>query len=395
MRKMTFLGGWLVWHFLFVWGVGAESADAPGQTTAGRQVRVAAVQPRWQVIDWRLREPQAVLAKVDQLLAELEGLIDRAAAQRCDVAALPEDTLELGTWLAANESLAQQVLPRAVERMLSRFGAAAAKHRMYILCSNDVVEPDGTMYNTAFLLGRDGKLLGRYRKVNMPIQEMNKRRGDSFPVFNTPDLGTVGMLICYDMVFPEAARCLALAGADVIFHLTLGGAAIGDQEISRAAFRTRAVENFVYIVVSQRGRGSMIISPQGKIIAEAQHADDLAIADIDPLGGREGGDAMNYQRDMRARLFRERNAAAFGLLTDPNPPVLTKVPAAMTEQQAVRMAHKVLTVGAEEFQAADALARSGKIGEAIAAFERLRNEYPGSWIDRRAAERLAQLKRQQ
>ena len=64
------------------------------------------------------------------------------------------------------------------------------------------------------------------------------------------------MLICYDMVFPETARCLALGGADLIFHPTLGGAAIGDDDISRAAFRTRAVENFVYIVVAQRGRAA-------------------------------------------------------------------------------------------------------------------------------------------
>jgi hypothetical protein len=199
------------------------------------------------------------------------------------------------------------------------------------------------------------------------------------------------MLICYDMVFPETARCLALAGADIIFHPTLGGAAIGDNDISRAAFRTRAVENFVYLVVSQRGRGSMIVSPQGGIIAEAQEADGLAVADINPFGGREGGDAMNHQLDMRARLFRERNPAAFAILAEANPPVLAKVPATITEQEAVRVAQRVLTVGEEEFRAADALVRAGRTTEAIAAFKRLRIEYRGSWIDRRAAERLAEL----
>jgi hypothetical protein len=194
------------------------------------------------------------------------------------------------------------------------------------------------------------------------------------------------------MVFPETARCLALGGADVIFHPTLGGAAIGDDDdISRAAFRTRAVENFVYLVVAQRGNGSMIVSPQGKIIAEARGADSLAVADIDPFGGREGGDAMNHQRDMRARLFRERNPAAFGALTDPTPPVLTKVPATITEREAVRIANTVLTVGQEEFQAADALARAGKTDDAVAAFERLRREYRGSWIDRVSGQRLAML----
>src|SRR5262249_30167197 len=152
------------------------------------------------------------------------------------------------------------------------------------------------IYNTAFLLGRDGKEIGRYHKVCPTIHERVCTPGDRFPVFATKDLGGVGMLICYDMVFPETARCLPLGGADMIFHPTLGGAAIGDDDISRAAFRTRAVENFVYIIVAQRGGGSMIVSPQGRILAEAKGVDSLAIADIDPLGGREGGDAMNQQR---------------------------------------------------------------------------------------------------
>jgi regulator of protease activity HflC (stomatin/prohibitin superfamily) len=94
---------------------------------------------------------------------------------------------------------------------------------------------------------------------------------------------------------------------------------------------------------------------------------------------------------VRARLFRERNPAAFGILSEPNPPVLAKVPATITEQEAVRMAQRVLTVGEEEFRAAAALANQGKTAEAIAAFTRLRREYRDSWIDRVAAERLAKL----
>lgn len=306
--------------------IAATPAPAADVTEPVRQVRVAAAQPRARLIDWHIKDPMMVLAKVDESLSQLEGLIEQAAAKHCDVLVFPEDTLGLGHWEAGNESLTREVLPPAVSRMIDRFGAAAAKHRMYVVCCNDNVEADGTLYNTAFLLGRDGKPIGRYRKVNLPVHESNKKRGDSFPVFHTPDLGGVGMLICYDMVFPEAARCLALAGADIIFHPTLGGAAIGDQDLSRAAFRTRAAENFVYLVVAQRGTASMIISPQGKIIAEAQHADGLAIADIDPLGGREGGDAMNFQTDMPARLFRERHPAAFGILAHPNPPYWPRCP---------------------------------------------------------------------
>jgi hypothetical protein len=223
----------------------------------------------------------------------------------------------------------------------------------------------------------------------MPLCELTKKRGDGFPVFSTPDLGTVGMLICYDMVFPEAARCLALGGADIVFHPTLGGAAIGDGDVSIAAFRTRAVENFVYIVVSQRGSGSMIISPQGKILAEAKGKDDIAIVDIDPAGGRSGGNAFNTQVDMRAALFRERSPEAFSMITDPNPPVLRKVPEATTVKEAARIADGALTIGQERFGAASKLPKD----EAIKAYEALIAEYPGSWIDRVSRQRLTELRK--
>ena len=135
----------------------------------------------------------------------------------------------------------------------------------------------------------------------------------------------------------------------------------------------------------------MIISPRGRIIARADGPDGLAIAEIDPRGGREGGDAMNHQRDMRARLFRERNPAAFKILTDPNPPALEKVPINITSKEAGRIAARVLTIGEEEFQQAESLARTGKTSDAIAAFGRLRAEYRGSWIERAAIERLRAL----
>ena len=276
--------------------------------------------------------------------------------------------------------------------MLDRLGRAAASHRMYLVLCSDFIESDGATYNTAFLLGRDGKQIGRYHKTCPTWSECGARkRGESLPVFPTPDLGTVGMLICYDLVFPETARCLALAGADMIFFPTMGGAAVGDDDIGLQALRVRAAENHVYLVVAFRGDGSMIISPRGKIIARAEGPDGLAIADIDPLGGRQGGDAMNHQRDMRARLFRERNPAAFGILTDPNPPFSQKFPIDITQQEAGRIAARVLTIGEEEFRQAEALARAGKTGEAIAAFGRLRTEYRGSWIERVAKERLRTL----
>src|SRR6185436_3059054 len=333
-----------------------------------------------------------VLARVDASLGELEGLVHKAGEAGCDVVALPEDTLGLGQWEEAPQANLGDVLPRAVDRMLDRLGKAAASHQMYLVCCNDTFDA-GAVRNTAFFLGRDGKEIGRYHKVNMPICELYKKRGDGFPVFPTPDLGTVGMLICYDMVFPEAARCLALGGADIIFHPTLGGAAMGDADISLAAFRTRAVENYVYVVVSQRGMGSMILSPQGKVLAKAEGKDEVITVDIDPASGRSGGDSMNHANDMRARLFRERSPEAFSMITRTDPPVLKKVPETITVEEAVRIGRSGHTEGEARFNDAAKLARDGKKDDAIRAYEALIVEYPRTWIDRVSRERIADLRK--
>jgi predicted amidohydrolase len=354
-------------------------------------VRIAAAQAARRVIDFRL-QPEQVMAAVEKNLAELEGIVNRAGAAKCDALALPEDTMGLLNWVGANESLAKEVLPKAVKRMFERLGSAAARHHMYLVVCSDFAESDGGIYNTAFLLGRDGKEIGRYHKVCPTWGEAGARqRGNSFPVFPTPDLGTAGLLICYDLVVPETARCLALQGADIIFFPTMGGAAIGGDDIGLQALRVRAAENFIWLVVAHRGSGAMIISPQGKIVAKAEGPDGLAIADIDPRGQREGGDALNWQRDMRARLFRERNPEAFRILTDTHPPVLGKVPIGLTQQEAGRIMARALTFGEEEFKRASDLAGRGQTNEAVAAFQRLRKEYPATWIDRVSQERLAKL----
>jgi predicted amidohydrolase len=354
-------------------------------------VRIGAAQPRCWSVDYRLKSPTVVLARVKKWLGELEQLVQKAGEAGCDVLALPEDTPGLIFWAGVHEELLPEVLPAVEQLLLQQLGSVAAAYHMYLIYGCDTLAADGSVYNTAFFLGRDGKEIGRYHKVNMPISELNKKRGECFPVFETPDLGGVGLLICYDMVFPEAARCLALGGADIIFHITLGGAAIGDGEISRAAFRTRAVENFVYLVVSHRGGGSMIISPKGKVLAESNKTHGLVIADINPFGGREGSDATDYRTDMRARLFRERWPQAFGILTAPHPPVLSKVPDPFRVEEAVRIASEAITFGAAHYRRAEKLLRNGKTQEAMRALQKLQVLYPGTWVARASKEKLEQL----
>jgi len=364
-----------------------------GSANAGSTIRQAID------IDYRLESPSDVFNQVNRSLALLEEMVHHAGEAECDILAFPEDMLGLSRWEAAHWETLDNVLSQAVQQMLERLGRAAARYNMYLICCNDTCESGGVVRNVAFFLGRDGQEIGRYYKVNLPVQEQLKKPGDRFPVFETPDLGGVGMLICYDMVFPETARCLALGGADIIFNPTAGGAAFGGPEISRAAFRTRAVENFVYVVVSWGGwgsdSGSMIISPRGEIITEEKRGGEVAIADINPFSGRQCADWSNQQNDMRARLFRERRPEVYGILSHPCPPALNKLPDMTPGPSAeiARIYHRAITVGHGHYRAAEEKLRNGNIEAAIAAFEALIIEYPGTWFDRTARERLADLRK--
>ena len=347
-------------------------------------------------IDHRL-DAKGALDRVEWNLDLYERMIHRAAEDGAEVVVFSEDTLCLGGWECAQWETPDAVLPRAVQSMIRRLGGTAASHRMYLVCASDVLGQDGKVRNTAFLLGRDGKEVGRYHKVGLPMTEHLKTHGDSFPVFATPDLGGVGLLICYDLVFPETARCLALNGAHIIFDPTHGGAAFGGAEISLAAFRTRAVENFTWLVVSWGGwgsdTGSLIISPRGEVVAEEKRGGGFAIADIDPLGGRRNQDWSNEQADMRTRLFRERRPSAYGALTQASPPVLSTLPepALWPPERLARQNQRAATVGHGQYERAEKLAKAGKVREAIAEFEKLAAEYPASWFDRTARARIAQL----
>ena len=90
-------------------------------------VRVAASQAPRRVVDFRLK-PEEALAAVEQNLTQLERIVDRAGQAKCDALALPEDTLGLLNWVGANETLAKEVLPKAVKGMIERLGSAAVPH---------------------------------------------------------------------------------------------------------------------------------------------------------------------------------------------------------------------------------------------------------------------------
>jgi len=176
----------LVIVLLILAGLGECFERVAGEPThAGKRpstVRVGAAQPRSRLIDWRMTPDQA-LAAVDRTIEEFTEMVDRAGAAGCDLIVFPEDTLGLLHWEMGNGEKLGKVLPIAVTRMLKRLGAAARRNQLYLSCCSDTWEPDGTFRNTAFLLDRQGKEIGRYHKVHPAIHESDRTPGNSFPVF--------------------------------------------------------------------------------------------------------------------------------------------------------------------------------------------------------------------
>jgi predicted amidohydrolase len=357
-------------------------------------IRAAAVQAQRRTISYKVGTAEAALECVQASLDALTSLAERAAMLGCNIVAFPEDTLGTLEWEAGHWTEVQDLLVPAEQAMLSRFGEVAAKHGVSIVCCNDCVQLD-EVYNTAILIGPDGREIGRYQKVHPTLAEQSRAKGRAFPVFEVPGIGTIGLCICYDMVFPETTRALALAGADIVFHLTLGGASMAGPDASLAAFRTRAADNFLYIVVAFRGGGSLIISPKGEILADGGSvADAIVMADIDLSSGREAGDALGgLTSDFRARLFRERTPSAYGILLDQHPPILDRLydVAVPSAEEASRLFAEAITTGADAFYEADRLMSSGKLEEAQRRFGVLAERFGTTWIGRAARERLANI----
>lgn len=155
--------------------------------------------------------------------------------------------------------------------------------------------PNGELYNACALVGPDG-LVAVYRKAHLPFLGVDRFTTPGDTPFAVHDLGglRVGMLICYDDSFPEAARCLNLLGADLVLLPTNWPS--GAAGTAKFLVPARALENHVYYAAVNRvgeeggfrfiGR-SKIVGPDGETLAAAEH-DKAALleATIDPAAAR-------------------------------------------------------------------------------------------------------------
>ena len=201
-------------------------------------------------------------------------LVAKAANKKADFVVLPE-TL---TFFGSGRTYADCAEP-IPGPSTKYFGTLAKKHDLYIVAG--LLEREKTLvYNVAVLIGPDGKVAGKYRKVCLPRGEIEGglTPGTKYPVFQTR-FGKVGMMVCYDGFFPEVARNLSINGAEIIAWPVWG--------CNPMLGAARACENHVYIVsstytdASSNWMISAIYGHDGKPLAQAKDWGTVAVTEVD------------------------------------------------------------------------------------------------------------------
>lgn len=169
---------------------------------------------------------------------------------------------------------------------------------------------DGTIYNSAVHLVPAAGVVGSFYKVHMWNEEEKVfTQGQAFAVHPGP-VGCLGLLVCYDLEFPEAARTLALMGVHL---LAVSSASMRPwEEFQRVYARARAMENSIFVAVSNcLGKlnsteffgGSIIVDPYGRVLAEAGSTEIIIVADVNlELIGKATQD-LAYIKKRQARLY--------------------------------------------------------------------------------------------
>lgn len=277
------------------------------------------------------------------IVARMIDLLDQAKAQNCDLVVFPElalttffarwyltDQTEVDTWF-------EREMPNAATRPLFE---RATTHRIGLSFGYAELTPDGHHFNTAILVDRIGRIVGKYRKVHLPghvefdpqraFQHLEKRYfepGDlGFSVWRTLG-GIIGMCICNDRRWPETYRVMGLQGVELI-ALGYNTPAVNSQKSSegpekrlfhnRLSLQSGAYQNSTWVVaVAKCGiedshpmiAGSVIVNPDGEIVAEARSCEDeLIVADWDL-------DATIFGKETIFDFKRHRRIEHYGRIT--------------------------------------------------------------------------------
>ncbi len=265
---------------------------------------------------------------MDRNLEHAVSLVKEASDKGAQVVCLPElfatpyfPQREGSSPKDMRDSDLADTIPGRATRALS----TAAKENGIVLIGGSIYELDkGRLFNTSVVFGADGKELGRYRKTHIPhdenfFEQHYFDKGDTgFQLFDT-DLGKMSVLICYDQWFPEAARVVALKGAEIVFYPTAIGTAQGIrqkegswQQAWEGVMRGHAIANGMVVCgVNRCGRedkmsfwgGSFVCDAFGKILRRAGRKEQVLICKVDLDHGKEVREGWRFFSNRRPECY--------------------------------------------------------------------------------------------
>ena len=203
---------------------------------------------------------------------------------------------------------------------VQQFQALAKQYGMVMLLPLYEEEMAGLYYNTVAVIDADGTYLGKYRKNHLPQvagfwEKFFFRPGNlGYPVFKTK-FGTLGVYICYDRHFPEGARALGLAGAEIVFNPSATVAGLSESLWQKEQVGHAIANGYFVAAINRVGTEapwnigqfygtSYIVNPYGDIIAKApREGDFMLVADVDLQQVRDARNLWQFYRDRRPETY--------------------------------------------------------------------------------------------
>ena len=212
------------------------------------------------------------------------------AAHTADLVLMPETSFT-GYWLGKDMAQFAEPVPGPMTAIVSQI----ATTRNASICFS-VAEKDGDkMYNTAILVGADGSLIGKHRKVHLfkADEEASFTPGDELAVFDT-NLGKIGILVCFDAHLIESVRVLDLKGAEIVLIPSVGLVCPGETFQStlhswETVLRANAKYGRCHVLwANKTGKdgdltaigNSMILDPRGRILARGGTEEEIVRAEV-------------------------------------------------------------------------------------------------------------------
>ena len=230
-------------------------------------------------------DPEATLNRMAERVARV-----RAVVPRVQLVIFPE--LHLPGLQPLLEPHGERPAELAVDvpgPLTERLGEIARENGVWLVPGSVYERGEGDrVHNTCLVLSPEGELAASYRKVFPWQPHESSAPGDRFTTFDIPEVGRLGLSICYDGSFPETCRQLAWMGAEVVLQPTLTTTSDRNQELVMA--RANAIFNQLYVVSLNAGSPaalgrSLIVDPEGLVRLEAGGGEELLtdVLDLDAV----------------------------------------------------------------------------------------------------------------